>query len=245
MNISEMKSKNDVTTGAVQHVDFGLRQYMLKVFNYMSAGLVLTGLVAYLFASNRFLLGLLYNPVTKDMTGFGWLVTFAPLIVIFVFNYVQFNKSLLTLQAIFWTFSALMGASLSWLCSYYTGASITRVFLIAAATFTSFSLYGYTTQRNLTSLGGFMFMGLIGLIIATLVNAFMESSTLQYALSYIGIVVFVGLTAYDTQKIKYMYYYGKDSEETTARFAVAGALSLYLDFINLFLSLLRLLGDRR
>jgi len=248
MNINEYQHKPavEVMHKSDSYVDQGLRQYMIKVFNYMGAGLLVTALTAYLFATSPLLRSLLYNPVTHGMTLFGWLVMFAPLIMIFAFNYVAFNKSLGTTQLMFWLFSALMGASLSWVCLAYTGENITRVFLITAATFGALSIYGYTTNRDLTKLGSFMFMGLIGLILASIVNLFMHSSALYWALSYIGVAIFVGLTAYDVQRIKQMYYYGDGSGDLGVRFAISGALSLYLDFINLFLYLLRIMGgDRR
>ncbi|MBQ7633160.1 MAG: Bax inhibitor-1/YccA family protein [Alphaproteobacteria bacterium] len=247
MDINEYQHKPavEVLSGSSSEVDQGLRQYMISVFNYMGAGLLVTALVAYLFATSPALLSLLYNPTTQGMTGLGWLVTFSPLILIFAFNYVAANKSLGTTQFIFWLFSALMGASLSWVCIAYTGHSITRVFLITAGTFGALSLYGYTTNRDLTKLGSFLFMGLIGLIIASIVNIFMQSTALYWALSYIGVAIFVGLTAFDVQRIKQMYYYGSGSGDMTARYAISGALSLYLDFINLFLYLLRIFGDRR
>lgn len=243
MNEYQHKPAVEVLSRSGTEVDQGLRQYMIKVFNYMGLGLVLTAVVAYLFATTPALLSLLYNPATHGMTAFGWLVTFSPLIMIFAFNYVAFNKSVGATQAFFWLFSALMGASLSWVCLAYTGHSITRVFLISAATFGSLSLYGYTTQRDLTGWRTFLFMGLIGLIIASIVNIFMQSTAMFWALSYIGVAIFVGLTAYDTQRIKQMYYYG--GGDMTERLAISGALSLYMDFINLFLYLLRIFGDRR
>lgn len=248
MSINEYQHRPavEIMNKSENYVDQGLRQYMIKVFNYMGAGLLLTALTAYLFATSPMLLGLLYNPATHGMTGLGWLVTLSPLIMIFAFNYVAYNKSLGTTQLMFWLFSALMGASLSWVCLAYTGENITRIFLITAATFGSLSIYGYTTNRDLTKMGSFLFMGLIGLILASVVNLFMHSSALYWALSYIGVAIFVGLTAYDVQRIKQLYYYGDGSGDMSARFAISGALSLYLDFINLFLYLLRIFGgDRR
>ena len=247
MNTNEYQHKPavEVMNKSETYVDQGLRQYMIKVFNYMGAGLLVTALVAYLFASTPALLALLYNPATHGMTILGWIVTLSPLIMIFAFNYVAATKSLGTTQLMFWLFSALMGASLSWICLAYTGQSITRVFLITAATFGSISLYGYTTNRDLTKLGSFMFMGLIGLIIASIVNIFMHSTALYWALSYLGVVIFVGLTAFDVQRIKNLYYYGENNGDATARYAISGALSLYLDFINLFMNLLSILGNRR
>ena len=243
MNEYQHKPAVEVLNHAGTEIDQGLRQYMIRVFNYMGLGLIVTAVVAYLFATTPALQSLLYNPATHGMTVFGWLVAFSPLIMIFAFNYVAFNKSLGATQAFFWLFSALMGASLSWVCLAYTGHSITRVFLISAATFGSLSLYGYTTQRDLTGWRTFLFMGLIGLIIASIVNIFMQSTAMYWALSYIGVAIFVGLTAYDTQRIKQMYYYG--GGDMTERLAISGALSLYMDFINLFLYLMRIFGDRR
>lgn len=243
MNEYQHKPAVEVMTKSEAYVDQGLRQYMISVFNYMGAGLLVTALVAYLFANTPALYGLLYNPATHGMTILGWLVTFAPLIMIFAFNYVAINKSLGTLQLMFWLFSALMGASLSWIFLAYTGQGITRVFLISAATFGALSLYGYSTNRDLTGWRNFLFMGLFGLIIASIVNIFMQSTALYWALSYIGVAIFVGLTAYDAQRIKQMYYYGDSN--ATARYAISGALSLYLDFINLFMYMLRIFGDRR
>ena len=235
----------EVMNGSETYVDQGLRQYMIKVFNYMGAGLLVTALVAYLFASSSALTNMLYTQTAygMKMTGLGWLVTFAPLIL--GFNYVAANKSLGAVQFTFWLFSALMGASLSSIFMVYQITSITRVFLITSATFGALSLYGYTTNRDLTKIGSFLFMGLIGLIIASIVNIWMQSPALYWALSYIGVAIFVGLTAFDAQRIKQMYYYGDGSGDMTARFAISGALSLYLDFINLFLYLLRIFGDRR
>ena len=179
------------------------------------------------------------------MSALGWIVAFSPLIMIFAFNHVVQNKSLGAVQSMFWVFSALMGASLASIFLLYTAASMTRVFLITAATFGAMSLYGYTTKRDLTKLGSFLFMGLIGLIIASIVNIFMQSSAVYWALSYIGVVIFVGLTAFDAQKIKESYYAVRGSDEFAGKMAVSGALSLYLDFINLFMFLLRIMGDRR
>jgi len=247
MNMNELQRKPAVEVFGRKNteIDQGLRLYMINVFNYMGAGLLVTALISYLFASSPALLSLLYNEATHSMTVLGWIVMLAPLFVVFAFNYVARNKSVAATQATFWVYSSLMGASLFWITMVYTGQSITRVFLISAATFGAMSLYGYTTQRDLTKIGSFLYMGLIGLIIASIVNIFMQSSALYYALSYLGVFIFTGLTAYDIQKIKQMYYYGGLSDDMKAKMAISGALELYLDFINLFLSLLRIMGDRR
>ena len=249
MNELQHKPSVEIVGRSATYVDQGLRSYMIKVFNYMGVGLLLTAAVAWLFANNEGLLSLLYNIDMQQhsisMSGLGWIVAFAPLIMIFAFNYVVQNKSLSAVQAMFWTFSAVMGASLTSIFLLYTAASMTRVFLITAATFGAMSLYGYTTKRDLTKLGSFLFMGLIGLIIASIVNIFMQSPAVYWALSYIGVAIFVGLTAYDVQRIKDLYYSTRGSDEVSGKMAVSGALSLYLDFINLFMYLLRIMGDRR
>lgn len=235
-------------TRMIEVVDEGLRQYMIKVFNYMCCGLCITALAAWT-AIHTPLLGLIYK--IDGTTGsilrpsvFGWLVTLSPLALAFVFAGVINRCRATTLQLIFWGYCALMGLSLSNILLVYSGASVTRVFLISAATFGSMSLYGYTTKRDLTKVGSFLYMGVWGLIIASLVNIFMQSYTIYYVVSYIGVVVFVGLTAYDLQKIKSLYYDISDTEGRQ-KVAIAGALNLYLDFVNLFLSLIRIMGDRR
>ena len=235
-------------TSAVERsgVDEGLRGFMLKVYNYMAGGLCLTALVAYLIANTGLIrLFFNFNPATNTatMSGFAWLIFIAPLILVFAFNWAVSRGSTTQVQGIFWLYSALIGASLTPIVLAYTASSMTRVFLITAGTFGAMSLYGYTTKRDLTGLGSFMIMGLWGVIIASIVNLFMQSTALDYALSYITIAVFVGLTAYDTQTIRNIYH-SADTEDSATRKAVAGALSLYLDFINLFLALLRLFGDR-
>ena len=232
-------------------IDEGLRAYMLKVYNYMTTGLLLTGLVAYFFGKASIVTGemgqivgvtsigaLLFNSPLK------WVVMLAPLGFVFYLS-ARINKmSFSSAQITFWIFSAIMGLSLASIFIVYTQASIARVFFISSGTFAAMSLYGYTTKKDLTKLGGFLFMGLIGIIIASLVNLFFQSSALHFAISVIGVLVFVGLTAYDTQSIKNMYYAG-DSESVGGKKALMGALRLYLDFINLFIMLLRLFGQRR
>jgi FtsH-binding integral membrane protein len=219
-------------------VDVGLRAYMIKVYNYMMAGLAITGVVSFLTASSPDMMHAIYA------TPLRWVVMLAPLGFVFFLSYQIDKIQSSTAQVLFWIYAALMGLSLSFIFMVYQGESIARVFFITAATFGSMSLYGYTTQRDLTGFGSFLFMGLIGIIIASIVNIFMASSALQFAISVIGVLIFTGLTAYDTQKIKNMYQDGLGTE-TTTKMAVMGALNLYLDFINLFLMLLRLFGDRR
>ena len=232
-------------------VDEGLRAYMLKVYNYMTTGLLLTGLVAYFFGKASIVtneLGQIIGITSIGAMLFGsplkWVVMLAPLGFVFYLS-AKINKmSVSSAQITFWIFSAIMGLSLASIFIVYTQASIARVFFISSGTFAAMSLYGYTTKKDLTKLGGFLFMGLIGIIIASLVNLFFQSSALHFAISVIGVLVFVGLTAYDTQSIKNMYYAG-DSESVGGKKALMGALRLYLDFINLFIMLLRLFGQRR
>ncbi len=232
-------------------IDEGLRAYMLKVYNYMTTGLLFTGLVAYFFGkasivTNEF--GQIIGVTSVGAMLFGsplkWVVMLAPLGFVFYLS-ARINKmNISTAQITFWIFSAIMGLSLASLFIEFTHSSIARVFFITSGTFAAMSLYGYTTKRDLTKLGGFLFMGLIGIIIASIVNIFIGSSALQFAISVIGVLVFVGLTAYDTQSIKNMYYAG-DSEDIGSKKALMGALRLYLDFINLFILLLQLFGQRR
>jgi FtsH-binding integral membrane protein len=230
-------------------IDAGLRAYMIRVYNYMAAGVALTGLVAWF----TFSAAVTDAGGSMQLTSFGhaifqsplmWVFVLAPLALVFALSYGINRLSAGTALMLFFVYAGLLGLSLASIFLVYTGASITRVFFISAATFGALSLYGYTTQRDLTNIGSFMFMGLIGIVIASLVNIFLKSTGLDWAISIIGVIVFVGLTAYDTQRIKEMYSVNDDGT-IAGRKAVMGALSLYLDFINLFLMLLRLFGDRR
>tara|TARA_B100000683_G_scaffold201469_1_gene194799 strand:+ start:52 stop:804 length:753 start_codon:yes stop_codon:yes gene_type:complete len=232
-------------------IDQGLRAYMLKVYNYMASGVLLTGVVAlFLFkmsvvtGPNGEILSLTNLGNSIYNSGLAWVIMLAPLGVVFYMSFGIAKMSASKAQTVFWIFAGLMGASLSSIFLAYTGTSITRVFFITAGTFGAMSIYGYTTKRDLTKLGSFLFMGLIGIIIASLVNIFLKSSMMYFIISIIGVLVFVGLTAYDTQKIKNMYL-ASDSGELIGKKAVMGALTLYLDFINLFIMLLRLFGQRR
>ena len=232
-------------------IDQGLRAYMLKVYNYMASGVALTGFIALLLfkmavvsGPNGEILGLTQLGNTLYNSGLAWVVMLAPLGVVFYMSFGIAKMSASKAQTVFWIFAALMGLSLSWILLVYTGVSVARVFFITSATFGAMSLYGYTTKRDLTKLGSFLFMGLIGIIIASLVNIFLKSSMMYFIISILGVLIFVGLTAYDTQKIKNMYA-ATDSGEIIGKKAVMGALTLYLDFINLFIMLLRLFGQRR
>ena len=225
------------TADAQAGIDVGLREYMLRIYNYMASGLALTGIVAFVAANSGFYASIARTPVM-------WLVILAPLGLVMWLSYGIQRMQASTAQALFWVYSGLMGLSLGVVFLAFTGTSVARVFFITAGTFAAMSLYGYTTQRDLAGLGSFLFMGLIGIIIAGLVNIFIHSSALQFAISVIGVIVFTGLTAWDTQQIKEMYYEG-DGSEIASKKAVMGALRLYLDFINLFMMLLQLMGTRR
>ena len=218
-------------------IDVGLRAYMQKVFGLMAAGTAVTGLVAFFGAQSGLYLAIAQTPLI-------WVVVFAPLAFAFFFGMRIHAMRAATAQALFWVFSALMGLSLSYIFLAYTSESIASTFFIAAATFAGMALWGYTTKRDLTGMGSFLMMGVFGLIIAMVVNMFLGSSALHWAISLIGVGVFTGLTAYDAQKIKEMYWEG-DGHEVGTKKAVMGALRLYLDFINLFIFLLQFLGDRR
>tara|TARA_B100000579_G_scaffold17956_1_gene12662 strand:- start:703 stop:1464 length:762 start_codon:yes stop_codon:yes gene_type:complete len=232
-------------------MDEGLRAYMLKVYNYMASGILLTGIIALLSFkmsvvtdTSGAITGFTSLGNTLFFSGFKWVVMLAPLGIVFYMSFGIKNMSASKAQTVFWIFAALMGLSLSWILLVYTGASVARVFFITSATFGAMSIYGYTTKRDLTKLGSFLMMGLIGIIIASVVNIFMKSSMMYFVISILGVLIFVGLTAYDTQKIKNMYA-SSDTGELIGKKAVMGALTLYLDFINLFIMLLRLFGQRR
>ncbi len=219
-------------------IDVGLRRYMLQVYNYMASGLALTGIVAYVVANTPALFNAIYG------TPLMWVVFLAPLGFIFFLSAKMQTMSFATAQTVFWLFAGVMGLSLASIFVVYTQTSIARVFFITAGMFGAMSLYGYTTKKDLSGWGSLLFMGLFGIIIAMVVNIFLPSSALQFAISVIGVIVFTGLTAYDTQKIKEIYLVS-DSEAVQGKKAIMGAVRLYLDFINLFIMLMHLLGSRR
>ena len=219
-------------------IDAGLRAYMLRVYNYMTGGLALTGLVAYAVAATPPLFNAVYG------SGLAWLVMLSPFAFVLVLSFGIHKLKASTAQLLYWLFAGVMGLSLAHIFIIYTGTSIARVFFITAATFGAMSLYGYTTKRDLTAWRSFLFMGLIGIIIAMIVNIFIQSTMMMFLISVVGVLVFVGLTAYDTQKIKESYS-SDDGSETMAKKSIMGALRLYLDFLNLFLMLLHLFGARR
>jgi len=226
-----------IYAGPAAAIDVGLRRHMVQVYNFMAAGLALTGIVAYAAVATGFYQRIVDTPLM-------WLVMLAPLGAVLFLNFRIERLSVGAAQAIFWTFAALIGLSLAGIFIIYTGASIARVFFITAGTFAATSFYGYTTRRDLSKFGSFLFMGLIGIILASVVNIFIGSSALQFAISVIGVIVFTGLTAWDTQRIKEIYLQS-DSGDVLAKKALLGALALYLSFVNLFLMLLQLMGQRR
>jgi len=244
-------------------VDEGLRAYMLRVYNYMAGGIALTGLVAYVIytmsvttdpalaaqVTGRMLAlrnGLYLTPFGQLMfaSPLKWVLMLAPLGLVFFLSFRVYKMSVGAAQISFWLFAAIMGASLSTIFLVFTGQSITRVFFVTAAAFAGLSLFGYTTKKDLSGWGSFLIMGVIGIVVAALVNLFLQSSALQFAISVIGVLVFAGLTAYDTQQIKDGYYQVMDDATAASKAAIMGALSLYLDFINMFQSLLFLFGNR-
>ncbi|ANN59337.1 Bax inhibitor-1/YccA family protein [Mesorhizobium sp. 2RAF45] len=217
--------------------DEGLRQHMLRVYNYMGLGLVVTGLVAFLVSSTP----ALYVPIFSSPLK--WVVMLAPLAFVMLFSFKMQTMSAASAQAMFWAFCAVMGLSLASVFLVFTGTSIARTFFIAATMFGATSLYGYTTRRDLTQFSSFLIMGLIGVVIASIVNIFLGSTALQFAISVIGIAIFIGLTAWDTQTIKEQYAENFDAE-SRQKLAVFGAFSLYLNFINIFQLLLNFTGER-
>ena len=234
------ETKQNISTARTSdtYVDQGLRKHMLNVYNYMTSGLALTGLIAWMTAQSQTMLNLIYG------TPLQWIVMLAPLGFVFFLSARIHKMSFQSAQITFWLFAALMGLSLASIFLVFTGVSIARVFFITAGTFAAMSIYGYTTKKDLTNFGAFLFMGLIGIIVASIVNIFIGSTALHFAISVIGVLVFVGLTAYDTQHIKRMYV-ESDETEIAGKKAIIGSLKLYLDFINLFIMLLHLFGNRR
>ena len=221
-------------------IDAGLRAHMNKVYGLMSVAMIITGMVAYLVGTSPQLLVAIWGSPLK------WVVMFAPLGVVFLFGAMVNRLSVPAAQAVFWGFSGLMGLSISYIFAAYTGMSIAQTFFITAIAFGGLSIYGYTTKRDLSGWGSFLIMGVIGLVVASIVNLFIGSSAIMFAISVIGVLIFAGLTAYDTQNIKSTYIAMATRGETTwlEKAAIMGALSLYLNFLNMFMLLLHLFGDR-
>jgi FtsH-binding integral membrane protein len=222
--------------------DAGLRSYMLSVYNYMASGVLLTGIVALLFApyAGQVLIG----ANGQGMSPIGWIVMLSPLAIVFAMSFGMNRMATGTLQILFWAFAALMGLSMSTLFLAFTGVSIAQTFFATAAAYLALSVYGYTTKRDLSGMGTFLIMGVVGILVAMLVNMFLQSSAMALAISAIGVLLFAGLTAYDTQRIKSMYFQVAGSD-MMGKVVIMGALSLYLDFINMFQFLLYFMGDRR
>ena len=234
-------SQPTTTIGRDVAYDAGLRSHMLKVYNYMASGILLTGIVSYLFASSSMALSMV-NMNTGRPSGLAWLVFFGMFGLVIAINAGINRMATSTAQILFWVYAALMGVWLSSIFIFYTQGSIALTFFSTAAAFTSLSLYGYTTKRDLSALGTFMLMGVVGLFVALIANMFWQNNTFSLMIAAIGVLVFAGLTAYDTQKIKSDYF--NYSGNSLAKAAIVGALNLYLDFINMFLFLLRLFGSR-
>lgn len=225
------------SVGARADYDAGLRSYMLSVYNYMASGVLLTGIVALLFANSSIIVPVLQSPAR-------WLIMLAPLAFVMVLSFGINRLATSTAQMLFWAFSVVMGLSMASIFLVYTGTSIAQTFFATAGAFAGLSLWGYTTKRDLSGFGTFLIMGVFGILIASLINIFLQSSAMAFAISVIGVLLFAGLTAYDTQRIKSMYSYvaGTDMMGKTV---IMGALNLYLDFINMFMFLLQLFGGRR
>lgn len=232
-------------------MDTGLRAHMLRVYNYMVGALALTGGVAWVFANTPALYSSLFRDVltangySQSPTILGWVVMLAPIGLVLLLSFRIMQMSQAAAQATFWGYAALVGASLASIFKLYTDGSIAMTFFVTAATFGTMSLWGYTTKRDLTGFGNFLFMGLIGLLLASLANFFFKSSALNFVVSVLGVLIFTGLTAWDTQKIKNTYYQVGGDVAVVGKAAILGALNLYLDFLNIFLFLLRFMGDRR
>jgi uncharacterized protein len=222
--------------------DAGLRRYMLSVYNYMASGVLLTGIVALAFVNSGYT-QLLYNDVGR-MSTLGFVVALLPLAFVFGLSFGINRISEGTAKILYWVYAAVMGLSLSSLLLVYTGESVAGTFFATAGAFAGLSLWGYTTKRDLSGFGTFLIMGVVGILIASIINIFLQSSAMAFAISVIGVLLFAGLTAYDTQKIKQMYYQVRGTD-FVGKSVIMGALTLYLDFINMFLFLLRLFGDRR
>lgn len=223
-------------------VDEGLRAYMLRVYNYMTAGVALTGVIAFftaqLASTNPAVAQALYQSPLK------WIIMFAPLAFVLYLSFRVYKMSPAAAQIAFWAFAAVMGVSLSAIFLVFTGASIAQVFFVTSAAFAALSVYGYTTKKDLTGWGSFLIMGVVGIILAAILNIFLQSSGLSFAISSLGVLIFAGLTAYDTQRLKDDYYTVQGDVAAMQKSAIMGALSLYLNFINMFTSLLHLMGDR-
>jgi FtsH-binding integral membrane protein len=244
--MAEFDTVRSVGVGARAQIDEGLRAHMNKVYGLMSVAMVVTAGVAWAVGSSEQLFSILRNPATGSMTILGWIAMFLPLGMVFAFGALLNRMSAAAAQLFFYAFAAAMGLSLAWIFQVFTGVSIAQTFLITAIAFAGLSLYGYVTKRDLSAMGTFLMMGLIGLLVAMVVNIFLASSALAFAISVIGVLIFAGLTAYDTQNIKntYIQHAQAMDQEWLGKAAIMGALNLYLDFINMFMFLLQFFGNR-
>jgi FtsH-binding integral membrane protein len=238
MDYTKFNGKSFASSNSEVHFDSGLRAYMIAVFKDMALGLAITGIIAMLVASSPAMMQTIYG------TPLSWVVMFAPLVLVFYMSAKFASMETSAVRNLFYVYSATMGLSLAFIFMVYTGESIARTFFVTASTFGAMSIYGYSTKKDLTSMGSFLMMGVIGIIIASLVNIFIQSSGMSFAISILSVIIFTGLTAYDTQRIKDLYYQS-GSQDVADKMGVYGALMLYMDFINIFMSLLRLFGDRR
>lgn len=235
--MTDLRSANSMQSQAALGIDQGLRSYMLGVYNYMALGVALTGIVAMLITSNEQLMAAIWGTPLK------WVAIFSPLAFSLLFGFGVATMRASTAKLVFWAYAAAMGVSLSLIFRVYTGESIASTFFISAAAFGGLSLYGYTTKKDLSGFGSFLIMGMWGLLVAGLVNIFLQSSVMQFVISCVGVLVFAGMTAWDTQTIKEMYYVSDDGE-TASKKSILGAYKLYTDFIALFVHLLQLFGQR-
>ncbi|NGQ91124.1 Bax inhibitor-1/YccA family protein [Rhodobacter sp. HX-7-19] len=245
--MADYQTIRSVGAGAqTAQIDAGLRAHMNKVYGLMSVGMLLTGGVAWAVGTSDALLSIFRDPVTLSPNILGWVVMFAPLLMVFAFGAAINRLSQAGAQLFFYAFAAVMGLSLAWIFKAFTGVSIAQTFLVTAISFAGLSLYGYTTKKDLSGMGTFLMMGLIGLIVASIVNLFLGSGALAFAISVIGLLIFAGLTAFDTQNIKntYIQHAAHGDQEWLGKSAIMGALNLYMNFINMFMFLLQFLGNR-
>jgi FtsH-binding integral membrane protein len=244
--MAEYQNIRSVGAGArTAQIDEGLRAHMNKVYGLMSVGMLLTGGVAWAVGNNEAMMSV-FRTAEGGMTILGWVVMFLPLIMVFAFGAMINRLSVAGAQLFFYVYAAVMGLSLAWIFQVFTGVSIAQTFLVTAIAFAGLSLYGYTTKKDLSGFGTFLMMGVIGLVVASIVNLFLASSALMFAISVLGVLIFAGLTAYDTQNIKntYIQMATQGNEEWLGKAAIMGALQLYLDFINMFMFLLQFMGNR-
>ena len=244
-----MADYNTIRTAAgtrAAQIDEGLRAHMNKVYGTMSVGMLITFAVAWAVGTAPALLGMLRDPMTLQPNILGWVVMFAPLIMVFAFGAAINRLSAAGAQLFFFAFAAVMGLSLSWIFAVFTGFSIAQVFLVTAISFAGLSLVGHTTKKDLSGMGSFLIMGVIGILVASIINMFLGSPAIHFAITILGVLIFAGLTAYDTQNIKntYLAHAHHGDSEWLGKAAIMGALNLYMDFINLFMFLLQLLGNR-